>query len=68
MRLIIVRHGDPNYEIDSLTQTGWKEAELAADRLSKMDIKDFYVSSLGRAQDTASCTLKKMHRTGITCE
>lgn len=68
MRLIIVRHGDPNYEIDSLTETGWKEAELAADRLSKMDIKDFYVSSLGRAQDTASCTLKKMHRTGITCE
>lgn len=68
MRLIIVRHGDPNYEIDSLTETGWKEAELAADRLSRLDIKDFYVSSLGRAQDTASCTLKKMNRTGITCD
>lgn len=66
MRIIIVRHGDPNYEIDSLTETGWKEAELVADRISKLDVKEFYVSPLGRAQDTASCTLKKMNRTAIT--
>lgn len=62
MRLIIIRHGDPNYEIDSLTETGWKEAELAAEKLSKLNIRDFYVSPLGRARDTASCTLKKMGR------
>ncbi len=66
MRIIIVRHGDPNYEIDSLTETGWKEAELVADRISKLDVKEFYVSPLGRAQDTASCTLKKMNRTAVT--
>ncbi len=66
MRILIVRHGDPNYEIDSLTETGWKEANLAADRIARMDIKEFYLSPLGRAQDTASCTLKKMNRTGIT--
>ena len=30
MRIIIVRHGEPNYEIDSLTEKGWKEAELAS--------------------------------------
>ena len=29
MRLIIVRHGDPNYEIDSLTEKGWREAEIS---------------------------------------
>lgn len=34
MKLLIVRHGDPDYSIDSLTETGWKEAELLADRLS----------------------------------
>ncbi len=68
MRLIIVRHGDPNYEIDSLTETGWKEAELLADRLSKLEIKQFYVSPLGRAKDTASCTLQRMNRTAITCD
>ena len=30
MRIIIVRHGEPNYEIDSLTEKGWTEAELAS--------------------------------------
>ena len=24
MRIIIVRHGDPNYELDTLTKTGWR--------------------------------------------
>lgn len=68
MRLVIVRHGDPNYEIDSLTETGWKEAKLAAERISQMEVKAFYVSPLGRARDTASCTLQKMNRTAVTCE
>ncbi len=68
MRLMIIRHGDPDYSIDSLTPQGWKEAELLAERMAKLDVKDFYVSPLGRAQDTASCTLKKMNRTAKTCE
>ena len=66
MKLVIVRHGDPNYEIDSLTPTGWKEAELLVPRISAMDVKAFYVSPLGRAQDTASLTLKKMGRQAET--
>lgn len=33
MRLIIVRHGDPDYVKDSLTEKGWREAELLSDRL-----------------------------------
>lgn len=68
MRLIIVRHADPDYEHDSLTPIGWKEAELVSERISKLDVKDFYVSPLGRAQDTASFTLKKMGRTATTHE
>ena len=60
MRLIIVRHGDPNYELDTLTENGWKEARLAAECIAKLDVKDFYVSPLGRAQDTAGCTIEKM--------
>ena len=63
MRLIIIRHGDPDYEKDSLTEKGWKEAELLAERIAKLNVKDFYVSPLGRAKDTASLTLKKMNRT-----
>lgn len=62
MRLIIIRHGDPDYSIDSLTEKGWKEAELLSERISKLDVKAFYCSPLGRAKDTASLTLKKMGR------
>ena len=25
MKVLIVRHGDPDYDIDSLTEKGWKE-------------------------------------------
>lgn len=65
MQILIIRHGDPNYEIDSLTEKGWREAELLADKISKLEVKEFYVSPLGRAKDTASLTLKKMGREAI---
>lgn len=65
MQILIIRHGDPDYSIDSLTEKGWKEAKLLADRLSKLDIKAFYVSPLGRAKDTALLTLKKMDREAV---
>ncbi len=68
MKLIIVRHADPDYEHDSLTPTGWEEAKLVSERISKLDVKDFYVSPLGRAQDTASFTLEKTGRTATTLE
>ena len=62
MKILIVRHGDPDYTIDSLTETGWKEAELVSRRLTKLDVKNFYCSPMGRARDTASPTLKKLGR------
>lgn len=68
MKLVIVRHGDPDYSIDSLTEKGWREVSLLADRLSKLDVKEFYVSPMGRAKDTASLTLKKMNRTATEYE
>lgn len=30
MRLIFVRHGEPDYVNDTLTEKGWREAELLA--------------------------------------
>lgn len=68
MKLLIVRHGDPDYSIESLTPKGWKEAEYLSEKLTKLDIKAFYVSPLGRAKDTASLTLKKLGRTAEVCE
>lgn len=68
MKLLIIRHADPDYEADSLTKQGWREAELLSERICKMDIQKFYVSPLGRAKDTASLTLKKMHREAQECQ
>ena len=68
MRLLIIRHGDPDYEKDSLTPTGRREVELLANRLKTMDIAAFYVSPLGRAKDTAAPTLSMMHRSAETLD
>ncbi len=62
MRILLIRHADPDYENDSLTDAGWREAECLADRLEKEKIDFFYVSPLGRARDTASVTLQRFGR------
>lgn len=66
MEILIVRHGDPDYARDTLTYKGIEEARLLAERLSKLEVTDFYCSPLGRAQKTASYTLDKMNRTAET--
>ncbi len=68
MKLLFIRHGDPDYERDSLTEKGFREAELLAERLSKLDIAAFYVSPLGRAQDTARPALERMGRQAETLD
>ena len=60
MELWIIRHGDPDYVHDSLTEKGVREAKLLAERLSKYNISKIYCSPLGRAQKTASYTLEKL--------
>lgn len=65
MKIIFIRHGEPNYEIDSLTEKGWKEAEYLSRRTSKWNITDIYCSPLGRARDTAAATLTKLNREAV---
>ena len=62
MRILLIRHAEPDYIVDSLTPKGRVEAELLSRRLVRYDIRDFYVSPLGRAKDTAACTLDKLGR------
>lgn len=62
MELLIIRHGDPDYEHDTLTEKGKVEAKLLAEKLSKMKIDACYCSPLGRARDTAAYTLKKINQ------
>ena len=56
MRLLLVRHGHPNYELDCLTSLGHLQAEAAADRLQRENIDVFYASTCGRAVETAEHT------------
>lgn len=62
LRILLIRHAEPDYTVDSLTPKGKVEAELLSRRMSRYDIRDFYVSPLGRARDTAAYTLDKLNR------
>ena len=60
MRLIFIRHGDPDYEHDSLTAKGRREAELLAERVGGWKADRILCSPLGRARETAEYSLKKL--------
>ena len=66
MKLLIIRHGDPDYAAVSVTEKGAREVEMLAERLSRLDIHTFYVSPLGRAQRTAAPTLQRLHKDAVT--
>ena len=68
MKILIIRHADPYYPIDSLTTKGRLEAAALAEMVSKWDITNFYVSPLGRAKLTCQYTLEKMGRQAETME
>lgn len=68
MRLLFIRHGEPDYEKDSLTEKGFREAEYLAEYLADVKIDRCYVSPLGRAKDTAAPALAKKQMQALECE
>ena len=60
MRIIFVRHGEPDYEHDCLTETGRQQAAAAAERLAGEGIGTVYSSPNGRARETAEYTAGKL--------
>ena len=56
MRLIYVRHGDPIYEPNTLTELGKKQANALVDFLSSFQIDKIYCSPSERAKMTAKPT------------
>jgi len=56
MLLYILRHGDPDYETDSLTPKGSLQAQALAKRLAVNGLDKIYSSPLGRAKQTAQAT------------
>ena len=53
MRIVFVRHGEPDYANDCLTETGHRQARAAAERLKEEGIEEIWCSPLGRARITA---------------
>ena len=66
MRLLSIRHGDPDYVHDTLTEKGHREAALLAERAEALQLGKCFVSPLGRAQATAGYSMKKLGRTAKT--
>ncbi len=59
MIFYIVRHGDPDYENDTITPFGHREAEALAKWFDRIKLDRIYTSPLGRAIATASYTVKR---------
>ncbi len=68
MRIIFVRHGQPNYQHDSLTELGHRQAEAAAERLENEPIERVYSSTCGRAFETAEHIAARFHLPVDKCE
>lgn len=68
MRLLFIRHGDPDYTIDGLTDKGKKEAQLLAGHIRALGIDEVYVSPLGRARITADHSLKELGLAAVTLD
>ena len=67
MEILLIRHADPDYENDTLTQIGHQEARKLANSFSMVSLNAIYVSPQGRAQDTMRYTtnLSKMNFTTL---
>ena len=50
MKLLIVRHGDPDYTIDSLTPKGWKEVDYLSEKTSKTRCESLLCLSSRKSQ------------------
>ena len=60
MRIIFIRHGEPDYEHDCLTGPGRIQAQAAAERLREEGIEEIFSSPLGRAAETAAATAEAL--------
>jgi len=59
MNLYFIRHAQPDYEHDTITETGHEQAEKLAQWLGDIKVDELYHSSMGRAGDTAAYLAKK---------
>jgi probable phosphoglycerate mutase len=68
MRILMIRHGDPDYENDTLTSKGIREAKILSDHIQSFNIDEVYQSPLRRARQTAEYSLTKLGMTATTLD
>lgn len=65
MRIIIIRHADPDYEHDCVTEVGKKEIVALGKMYHASDFDEVYASPLGRAKLTAEGVIKDQKKINI---
>jgi len=60
MRLYIIRHAEPAYPEDALTERGHEQARALAHRLAAAGLDRVYTSPLDRARETARYTAERL--------
>jgi probable phosphoglycerate mutase len=68
MRILFIRHGDPDYANDTLTEKGKVEAKLLSDIIDTFGIDEVYQSPLGRARATAGYSLEVLGKEATTLD
>ena len=69
MKLLFIRHGEPDYQLDCLTENGILQAQRLAARLEREEkIDKAYLSPMGRAQQTGEIYLKGKNIPTKTCD
>lgn len=58
MRLLLIRHAEPDYENNTLTPKGFKEAEALGNAYRNFQFDEAYCSPLNRAKYTAEAFMK----------
>ena len=68
MKIILIRHADPDYAHDSLTPLGFKEAEYLAKRIAEWPVTAMYCSPQGRALRTMEPSAKALGMKATVCD
>lgn len=61
MHLYVIRHADPSYNPDGLTENGYKESEALALKLKEVGVNKIFSSNMVRAKLTAAPTAKLLN-------
>ncbi len=70
MRLIFIRHAEPDYDRRTLTEKGFREAQCLKDRILRLDpyVAGYYSSPLERALLTAAPAMEALNKKPVVCD